>query len=413
MAAILFSISPINVHYSQETRMYSLLTLAAAVSILGQAWLLRSPEPAGMAIETTFCTRPSIPYSDCASNLNALRATVAWLAYILGTAAALWVHYPAVFLPIAANLIVLMNKRDLARRSHFMRNWIVAQLVIVALCSPLIPLYAQQSSGPNLPPVQIVNLATVIDALIPDLNSSGGTPLNLVIRALELGLALAAVGLAICAWRCRRHWLIFALVLWLVPVAGEIAVSLVWRPILATRTLIWTTIPFYLIFATAITQLRRHPVYRAAILIAVLLIMACGLSLNYWQKPEYEAWRPVANYIAGNGHAGDVILFNDSYVELPFDYYFKRYHISVVEHGVPGDFGANFIQEHLMTSADVPALKSFVAGHKRIWLVYSHNWYTDPFDLIPRSLGQVVQLTKYQTFASREPITVSLYEGRP
>ena len=413
VAAILFSLSPINVHYSQETRMYSLLTLAAAVSILGQAWLFRSTEPAGTAIETTSHTRTSIPYHDRASNPGAWRAAAPWLAYILGTAMALWVHYPAVFLPIAANFVMLMSGRELTGRPRFTRNWIVAQLAVVALCSPLIPLYLQQSSGPNLAPVPAVNLATVFDALLPDMNSSGGTPLFLGLRALGFELAMVAVGLAIWAWRGNRRWLIFALGLWLIPLAGEIIVSFVWRPILATRTLIWTTIPFYLIVSTAIAQLGRRPVYRAAVVIALSLIMAYGLRLNYWQKPEYEAWRPVAQYIAGGVRPGDVILFNDSYVQLPFDYYFTQYHIPVVEHGIPGDFGAGFIQEHLMTSADVPALRSFSAGHPRIWLVYSHNWYTDPFGLVPRSLGHAAELTDYKSFASREPIAVFLYERRP
>jgi hypothetical protein len=34
---------------------------------------------------------------------------------------------------------------------------------------------------------------------------------------------------------------------------------------------------------------------------------------------------------------------NDSYVQLPSDYYFKRYHISIGEDGISGDFGAAFI----------------------------------------------------------------------
>jgi len=325
---------------------------------------------------------------------------------------ALWVHYPAVFLPIAANFVMLMSWRDLTGRSHFIHNWIAAQFAVVALCSPLIPLYLHQSSGPNLAPVPAVNPYTVLDALLPDMNSSAGTPVFLGLRALGLEVAIVVVGVAIWAWRGNRRWLGFALGLWLIPLAGEIIVSFVWRPILATRTLMWTTIPFYLIVSTAMAQLRRRPVYRAAVVIALFLIMAYGLRLNYWQKPEYEAWRPVAQYVAGGARPGDVILFNDSYVQLPFDYYFKRYHIPVVENGVPGDFAAGFIQEHPMASADVPALRSFAAGHTRIWLIYSHNWWTDPLGLVPKNLDQVARRSDYQTFPSREPITVFLYEVR-
>jgi hypothetical protein len=66
-----------------------------------------------------------------------------------------------------------------------------------------------------------------------------------------------------------------------------------------------------------------------------------------------------------------------------------------------------------MTSADLPALRFFSASHTRIWLVYSHNWYTDPSGLVPRNLGQAAELTDDKAFASRGPIAVFLYERRP
>jgi hypothetical protein len=114
--------------------------------------------------------------------------------------------------------------------------------------------------------------------------------------------------------------------------------------------------------------------------------------------------------VAQASRPGDVILFNDSYLQLAFDYYFKGYDVSVLERGVPNDFGANGTEEHIMTAADVPALRSFARSHRRLWLVYSHNWYTDPLGLVPENLGRVARLVDYRTFASREPIAVYLYQ---
>ena len=46
-----------------------------------------------------------------------------------------------------------------------------------------------------------------------------------------------------------------------------------------------------------------------------------------------------------------------------------------------------------MTAADLPSLRRKLTGRQRVWLVYSHNWYTDPDHLIPREITQHMQLT--------------------
>ena len=45
-----------------------------------------------------------------------------------------------------------------------------------------------------------------------------------------------------------------------------------------------------------------------------------------------------------------------------------------------------------MTPSDLPRLRGWVAGHQRVWLVYSHAWYTDPQGLIPATLEQALAL---------------------
>jgi mannosyltransferase len=415
-AAFILAVSPVNVHYSQEVRMYSLLAFGGAVSILGQAWLLRLEESASLSV--TQGSRGGVPPSPKRDPARRVRAAAAWVAYVLGTAVALWVQYPAVFLPIAANVILLLRSRYLAFRVCFVRNWILAQLAIVALCAPLIPLYIHQSSGPNFPPIPNLRFGTILEAAMPDLLMLEvfgplTTWVALLPALLPLAVAATAAGLAIWKWKREPHWSIFTLGLWLVPLAGGVIVSLVWRPVLVSRALIWTTIPMYLLIAGLIMQLRQRPLYRATMVSILVIVFACGLGLRYFWVPKRETWRPVAEYVARSIRPGDVLLFNDSYVQLPFDYYFSRYQIRVRERGVPHDFGANSTDEHLMTRADVPALQSLAKGEKRLWLIYSHNWYTDPLRLVPESLGQTGRLIERRDFASKEPIAVFLYQSRP
>jgi hypothetical protein len=59
-----------------------------------------------------------------------------------------------------------------------------------------------------------------------------------------------------------------------------------------------------------------------------------------------------------------------------------------VQHGVPVDLFDAGVLEPKMTPADLPRLQRLLEGHERVWLVYSHDWYTDPQRLIPAALKQ-------------------------
>ncbi|MFN8488934.1 MAG: hypothetical protein U0350_15210 [Caldilineaceae bacterium] len=51
-----------------------------------------------------------------------------------------------------------------------------------------------------------------------------------------------------------------------------------------------------------------------------------------------------------------------------------------------------------MTERDIPALLSLVSGHHSVWLVYSHNSYTDPKGLIPTTLAAKMKLSQTREF---------------
>jgi hypothetical protein len=51
-----------------------------------------------------------------------------------------------------------------------------------------------------------------------------------------------------------------------------------------------------------------------------------------------------------------------------------------------------------MTEADVPALLASLAGHDRVWLVYSHEAYTDPTGIISDTLGSEMELIRQREF---------------
>ena len=112
---------------------------------------------------------------------------------------------------------------------------------------------------------------------------------------------------------------------------------------------------------------------------------------DYYRFYRTEDWNNAAGYVANYTQKGDLILFNASWVQIPFDYYYKeyanQYSLQVEKHGVPVDLFDRGILEPKMTTDDIPRLVSLVSGRKRVWLVYSHNSYTDPEGLIPQTLA--------------------------
>ena len=94
-------------------------------------------------------------------------------------------------------------------------------------------------------------------------------------------------------------------------------------------------------------------------------------------------------------------------VSLYFQAYEKKYMIEVNKHGLPLDLFESGILEPKMTENDVPGLISLIRGHDRVWLVYSHDDYTDPDGLIPQTLASQMKLVREREFYGG---TVQLYE---
>jgi hypothetical protein len=123
---------------------------------------------------------------------------------------------------------------------------------------------------------------------------------------------------------------------------------------------------------------------------------------DYYRFYQKEDWSSAAGYVALFAEKNDLALFNSNFVEIPFNYYFSAYEdkylIQVEKHGVPLDLFASRIPEPEMTANDIPGLISLLSGHDRVWLVYSHDSYTDPMGLIPQTLASKMKLIRTQDF---------------
>ena len=369
-------------------------------------------------------TRVSALTRHCWLSLHAIETDLAWLGYIVFTAATLLSHNAAVLFPVATNLFILglllmrglggstqiraakalkgdasprpwskthrykpikPEAQSAALQPPSLHNWLLAQAGMFLLWSPWLPAFVVQSMGVYrefwLPAPTWETVAGVVGTFLSDL-----LPLPLpglvTMGVLFTGLAL----LGLFHFRHRPARIALLLVTFATPFVGEWLISLC-RPIFYDRTLIWASFPIYLLLAAGMRQLRYRPFTLAAALI-VLAVNALSLH-EYYVNFEKEQWDDAAAFVAERVEPDDLILFNATWTQIPFDYYFYRlYNCPVAEHGVPVDLFDQGDLEPKMTKGDLPRLRSLIRDHERVWLVYGHDWYTDPQGLIPSALEE-------------------------
>jgi hypothetical protein len=442
-AAVFLALSPFNIYFAQETRMYTFLMFNAAVAIYALVRLLtdsRSVRPIGSqfreylhAWHTSGPVEPDterdFSYKDETRNQTGWRAWIfrhrwspiqtietdlAWVAFIVFSAATLLSHNTAVLFSLATNIFVLglmlfqrLNKSgsQTAFQAPSFGNWMKAQIGIFLLWSPWILAFIQQASRvyqefwipqPSWDTVT-QTLRYLLNALVP--NQASQVMMWILCAVLCFGLVY---------YRKKLSIFLFLAALFAVPFLGELIVS-IRRPIFIDRTLIWITIPLFLVLAAGIAQLRFR-----LLIIVVLGILGTNYlfsASDYYRFVQKEDWSTAAGYVANFAQKDDLVLFNSNFVEIPFDYYFKTYEdlyfIQVEKQGVPLDLFDSGILEPKMTDSDIPKLISLLRGHDRVWLVYSHNDYTDPMGLIPQTLASKMKLTRTRDFYGGQ---VQLYE---
>ena len=446
-AAVVMAFSPFNIRFAQETRMYTCLAFNAAVAIYALVILLtdsRSARPIGSqfraflhAWRTSEMVEPDtdgeFTYKDLTRNQTGWRAwlyrfrrlpiktietDLAWIGFILFSAAALYSHNTAVLFPLATNIFVLglmlyqRKKKEgspPAFQAPSFQNWVVAQAAIFLLWSPWIYAFVKQVSRVYqefwIPEPTWDMVFQVLKSFLNENTLSQANQINVVWILYILVLILGVV-----YYRKRLSHFFFLAALFAVPFLGELIVS-IRRPIFYDRTLIWLTIPLFLLLASGIAQLRfRVLIFVGIGVFSAINLFSAGDYYRFWYK---EDWFTPAGYVAKFAEEGDLVLFNATWVQIPFDYYFKEYErlykTQVEKHGVPLDLFEDDILEPKMTEGDIPRLLSLLDGHDRVWLVYSHQWYTDPEELIPQTLASEMALIRQRDFFGGQ---VQLY-GNP
>ncbi|MBN1887822.1 MAG: glycosyltransferase family 39 protein [Thermoflexales bacterium] len=436
-AAVFLALSPFNIYYAQETRMYTCLAFNVSVAIYALVRLLtdsRSVRPIGSQFRDYWhAWRTSGPLEpDTGGNFSykvdtrdqsgwrawisrhrrlpvqTIETDLAWVALIAFSAATMLTHNTSVLFLLATNIFVLglmlfqrITKSGSlpAFQAPSFGNWVKAQIGIFLLWSPWIVAFINQASRVYqrfwIPkPSRDIVIRVLEFFLNPSLSYLQGS--QVMVMRILYALVLC---LGLLHYRKKISRFLFLAALFAVPFLGELIVS-IRRPVFLDRTLIWITIPLFLVLAAGIAQLRfRFLIIGAVGILGTINLFSASDYYRFWHK---EDWSTPAGYVSKFAQKDDLILFNSNFVEIPFNYYFKPYEklysIQVEKYGVPEDLFDSGIPEPQMTDSDVPELIALLRGHNRAWLVYSHNSYTDPMGLIPQALASKMTLIRERDF---------------
>ena len=391
LAALLCTISPFLIYYSQEARMYALATFATTLSML---LLARIMSGGGGS-----CTRPGRPPGIV-------------LTYLLATAAAIFTHYYALFVVVAQNVVAItMWKRDRNR----LARWIAVQAVLALSFLPWVLAQRGFLAGKANARFEELTLPVLINIVKRSLTAfSVGTTVEtplayylalpfILLMALGLVAALAPPGRKLGGGGFsdlegslspdsplggRGGWLLLA---WLViPLIFAWLVNPI-MPFFQERYLLVSAPAFIILVARGLGWLLGRWPWVLAVVLA-FLVSASSLSLHNWffdrayTKGEYGL---MMDYVQDHTRPGDLLLLNNPLQEALFDYY------------RPPGVAYRFIsRDDLRTEQRASrALAALTEGYSRVWLVmFGYAEQYDPQHLAERWLSEHGYRSLYRSF---------------
>lgn len=294
IAAIVLALSPMEIHYSQQARMY---TLGSFFALLGSIFLMD------------------------AFNAGRKISLFAWA--VSRTLMILTLPLTAVLIGVDV-LLAFLN----SERKKFLPNLLGWLVVVGLLWSPVLNTMWQLNMNSaydewrgNL----AIPLASDFTTMIINFTCSAlplqewqGPPVQDI---LSLGYILAFVAvLAIGVFSNKNK----SAVLWgIAPLFAIFAISFFAKPLLITRYSMFTAPFIFIVAATGYVQLWKSNKI-AAIVMQVLFASAIAVNLNYfYNHPVHEDWRAATNYVMSKEKAGDEICVWNYHSNYSFPLYYQ------------------------------------------------------------------------------------------
>ena len=391
-AAFLIAISPFNLWYSQEVRMY---TLGAVLGVLAVYLAVRA----------------------FSAGTKMLRRRL-WLGYVIVAALGLYTLYYFGFLLLAINLLLVIHAVYPKYRPDSLKPLIFANVLVLIIYSPWIPTAWRQISNPPVPPwrspPQFWSIAleswTAL-SLGQSVEYAAVWPILLVSLALFI-LGIRYLSMVRAASPISPAPLL--VVYTFVPLLTIYLASFI-TPLYHVRYLFTYSPAFYILMGAGLVWLatRRYRLVTLA-LICLLSIASLYSIYRFHFNPRYRTddFRAAVDFVQTRWQPGDIILTNAGYTYPAFYYYADQpdlertrlvpypQHSSNVEHplilqagtikGDPqlgwGDPRSDF---YAMSEAEtITSLEQLSRDYARLWVLRAYDTVTDPDALIRSWLAE-------------------------
>jgi hypothetical protein len=304
LALLLAAISPFNVAYSQEIRMYTLGAFLGAASLLSLLKLGRG------------LWHPRVGFG----------AAWPWAVYVVGAALGLYTLYYFGFLFLFFNLFFLAGWIIRGRDIKALFWWIGAQAMVAILYSPWAPIALRQALEPPVPPWrELVDLGTAVCDSWSALASGETVDPALIWPFLAALVPVVGAGLVIRRNGSLRPFPpgIALLGFVAVPVATILVMSF-WTPLYHPRYVFTFSPAFYVILALGVVRWKRWSLV-PSVLVSIAIVGVSAISLySYHFELEYapDDHRSATSYVTDRWAPGDAVLINAGYAYPAFLYYF-------------------------------------------------------------------------------------------
>ncbi len=299
VALWLAAINPYHIWYSQEVRMY---TLGALLGLLCLWALLQWWQGAtGMA------------------------QRYGWLfIYVIAAAAGLYTLYYFLFTLVTLNGIALLlwARHRRQGRLRLLVQWIAAQLAVILLWAPWLPVFWRQATDPPVPPWRtpwatgaqlIASLAESSSALISGQSAPNALTWYWLLPFLAI-LLIANYHYAKLNHPSPTYTILAAYVL--VPIGLIYAITDWLTPLYHVRYLFTYAPPLLILLAAAILALHKRQRNLGRVIVIGLLLLNGWSLYRFWFTPAFQSddHRAAVAQIAQAWRPGDAILVNAGWV---------------------------------------------------------------------------------------------------
>lgn len=340
VAAAIAALSPFQVHYGQEIRMYVFLAL----------WLLLA----------------TYAYHRAAASGN----WKWWAAFALFAALAQYTHNLAAFYLTAAALWPLLANDWRALKSVFLAGCVALVLYLPWLIH-LPAQFAKVGQTYWIEKPALYRILTLLLTFVTNLPLPGW----LLVAGLFVSLSLVALALIQTLRAARSRFLGVQAGLWLLYLSFAPPILLFlfsqWKPIYLERALLPSGAIFCIWLAWALVQTRmaRPMQYTAAALLGVAFTVGIYEHITYAGFP-YAPYESMLKHVEDEQQLGDVIIHSSKLSMLPSAYYDRGLAETYIADppGSPQDTLARGTQQVLGLEAQ-PDLQTAAGSAARIWFI--------------------------------------------